>query len=201
MMMNNTSHGKQMAQYVHPYNPIPTIHNFPSSDFTNYPYNRRHCTIPTNSYCCLKLFLLWSRSTQLPYGVNPLWLRWKGLYEVNLKYGCLDETFLDYIYFFICIWWTNVVMDKFVTNVVMVTNPRHWHYARHFIATVLKFKNLIATMLKREENLKRVFSVCHQMFLLLCIFFLLPLLFGLWDPRKSRSSTTYPLCFLCGESL
>ena len=122
MMMNNTSHGKQMAQYVHPYNPIPTIHNFPSSDFTNYPYNRRHCTIPTNSYCCLKLFLLWSRSTQLPYGVNPLWLRWKGLYEVNLKYGCLDETFLDYIYFFICIWWTNVVMDKFVTNVVMVTN-------------------------------------------------------------------------------
>ena len=29
IMKNNASHGKQMAQYPHPYHVIPTIHNFP----------------------------------------------------------------------------------------------------------------------------------------------------------------------------
>ena len=29
MMMNNDSYGKQMAQYLHPYNPIPTIYKLP----------------------------------------------------------------------------------------------------------------------------------------------------------------------------
>ena len=55
---------------------------------------------------------------------NPLVSNVKGLYDVNLTYGCLDDTFLDCICFLVCIW-TNVVMYNFGKNTDISIIHRH----------------------------------------------------------------------------